>query len=70
MSPGEPSCHICLQENQTFNHYNDDSEILNAVLDLIPLSTDYNGLMNLVFNHLTYDNKHVLLNDQFIDPDL
>ena len=56
-------------ENLPFNHYNDDSDFFNAVLDVIPLSIDYNRLMNLVFNPFTFDNKCVLLNDQFIDPD-
>ena len=63
------SSHICLQENLQFNHYNDDSDFFNAVLDVIPLSIDYNRLMNLVFNSFTFDNTCVLLNDQFIDPD-
>ena len=69
MSQGEPSCHICLQENLTFNHYNDGSDIFNAVLDVITLFIDYNRQMNLVFKPFTFDNKCVLLNDQFIDPE-
>ena len=55
------SCHICLQENLPFNHYNDDPDFLNAVLDIILLSIDYNHLMNLVFNPFTFDNNRVLL---------